>query len=77
MADPAHPEVPSGSVWVADVPTGAKGNGEIDVLDVVITAAGDLQILVNPLTPPQTALSTASFAHLRQGKAQDALNLLT
>lgn len=76
--DPDHPEVPSGAIFVADVPTGANTiTGKIDILDVLITATGDLQVLVNPLTPLQQALSQVSFAHLRQGQVQDVLNALT
>jgi hypothetical protein len=76
--DPNHPEVPSGAIYITDVPTGANATtGEINILDVLITATGDLQVLVNPLTPPQQALSQTSFGYLRQLKAQDALNALT
>jgi hypothetical protein len=73
--DPEHPEVPSGSIFIADVPTGANAvTGEIDVLDVMITSAGELQVLVNPLTPPQTKSSEVSFAYLRQLAVQNILN---
>jgi hypothetical protein len=83
--DPDHPEVPSGSIFVADVPTvsdlahhqDATVTGAIDILDVVITAAGDLQVLVNPLTPLQTPLSSVSFCYLRQSGVQDVLNDMT
>jgi len=76
--DPAHPEVPSGAIFVADVPTGADAvTGVIDILDVLITAAGDLQVLVNPLTPPQQPLGTVSFGYLRQNQVQNVLNGLT
>ena len=76
--DPNHPEVPSGAVYVAPVPTGANTiTGEIDVLDVLITAAGDLQVLVNPLTPPQQAPGVVSYTYLRQQKVQDVLDSLT
>jgi hypothetical protein len=43
----------------------------------VITAAGDLQVLVNPLTPPNLPLSQASFAYFRQDGVQNRLNGLT
>jgi hypothetical protein len=77
-ADPAHPEVPSGAIFVADVPTHANDvTGEIDVLDVMIAANGDLQVLVNPLTPPQQALSSVSYTYLRQSGVQAVLNALT
>ncbi len=76
--DPNHPEVPSGAIFVAELPTGANAiTGEIDILDVLITASGDLQILVNPLTPPQQALSQVSFSFLRQLAVQNVLNSLT
>lgn len=76
--DPAHPEVPSGAIYIADFPTGANAiTGEIDLLDVIVTAAGDLQVLVNPLTPPQNPLDSTSYAYLRQLKVQDTLNGLT
>lgn len=76
--DPEHPEVPSGAIFVASVPTGANDNtGVIDILDVLITATGDLQVLVNPLTPPQEDLSQTSYGFLRQAGVQDVLNALT
>jgi hypothetical protein len=76
--DPNHPEVPSGALFVTGVPTNANARtGEIDVLDVVITASGDLQVLVNPLTPPQQPLSSVSYTYLRQNGVQDVLNALT
>jgi LGFP repeat len=83
--DPDHPEVPSGSIFVADVPTvgdlahhqDATVTGAIDILDVVITVAGDLQVLVNPLTPLQTPLSSVSFTYLRQSSVQDVLDQMT
>ncbi|HYR10913.1 MAG TPA: hypothetical protein VEQ60_24245 [Longimicrobium sp.] len=76
--DVNHPEVPSGAIFVADVPTHANlTTGEIDILDVLITASGDLQILVNPLPPPSQALSPVSYAYLRQNGVQDFLNALT
>jgi hypothetical protein len=76
--DPAHPEVPSGAVFVAAVPTNANlTTGAIDILDVLVTAAGDLQVLVNPLTPPQLPLSSISYTYLRQSGVQDILNGLT
>ena len=71
---PDHPEVPSGAIYVADVPTGADTRtGSIDILDVLITRDGSLQVLVNPLTPPQQPLSQVSFAYLRQNGVQDVL----
>jgi len=49
--DPDHPEVPDGAVFVTSIPTGVDqtGSGNLDVLDVLTTADGGLQILVNPL----------------------------
>lgn len=51
--DPDHPEVPDGAIFLTSIPTGAsqKGDGNLDVIDVLTTAAGGLQILVNPLPP--------------------------
>jgi hypothetical protein len=75
--DPGHPEVPSGAIFVAAVPTNANTvTGEIDILDVLITAAGDLQVLVNPLTPPQQAPGPTSYAYLRQTFVQGVLNTM-
>lgn len=76
--DPAHPQVPSGAVFVADVPTGANAtSGVIDILDIIVTAAGDLQLLVNPLTPLRDPLSETSWTFLRQLGAQRVLDGLT
>lgn len=81
--DSDHPEVLSGSIFVAYVPTvGDLANhplvtGAFDILDVVITAAGDLQVLVNPLTPLQTPLSSVSFGYMRQSGVQDVLDGIT
>jgi hypothetical protein len=75
--DPDHPEVPSGAIFVANVPTLADAiTGDISVLDVLITSAGDLQVLVNPLTPPQLTPGSISFAYLRQQQVQSVLNSL-
>lgn len=78
--DPSHPEVASGALWVADIPTptdpNALRNGAFDILDVLITAGGDLQILVNPLTPSDQPLSQTSYAYLRQLVIQDRLDSL-
>ncbi len=51
--DPNHPEVPDGVIFLASLPTGASqtGTGNLDVIDVPTTAAGVLQVLVNPLPP--------------------------
>ncbi len=52
-ADPVHPEVPDGAVFIASIPTGIDqtGNGNVDVIDVLTTSQGGLQVLVNPLPP--------------------------
>ena len=47
--DPAHPEVPQGAVWVADVPVQAKGKPGVDVLDIFAAQDGSLKVFVNPL----------------------------
>lgn len=51
--DPSHPEIPNGAIFIASFPTGVNqtGTGSIDVIDVLTTAQGGLQILVNPLPP--------------------------
>lgn len=78
--DPAHPEVPKGAIYVADVPTGANvRSGVIDILDVLVSAAGDLQLLVNPLAPPKPAPSDPSsgdWGYLRQFLAQNQIDTL-
>ena len=77
--DPNHPEAPSGSIFITDVPINANDRtGYIDILDVLVTTAGDLQILVNPLTPPQSSFDpTASWTYLRQNSVQDVLDSMT
>lgn len=78
--DPAHPEVPKGAIYVVDVPTGANPrSGVIDVLDVLVSAAGELQVLVNPLTPPKLGpgdLDTINWGYLRQLLAQNQMDAL-
>jgi hypothetical protein len=76
--DPAHPDVPMGAIHVADVPTGANlRTGVIDILDVLVSAAGDLQILVNPLAPPKQAPGfNFDWGHERQRQAQDRIDSL-
>jgi hypothetical protein len=51
--DPDHLEVPDGAVFITSIPTGASqtGDGNLDVIDVLTTAQGGLQILLNPLPP--------------------------
>ncbi|WP_233211204.1 LGFP repeat-containing protein [Mycobacterium sp. shizuoka-1] len=52
-SDPIHPEVPDGAVFIASIPTGIdqRGSGNVDVIDVLTTSQGGLQVLVNPLPP--------------------------
>ena len=68
FADPAHPEVPDGAVFITSLPTGVEqtGNGNINVLDLLVTADGALQILLNPLPP--------SIGGLRKKLAQDQVD---
>ncbi|HEY4163581.1 MAG TPA: hypothetical protein VGM59_11005 [Dongiaceae bacterium] len=51
--DPNHPEVPDGAVFLTALPTGASqtGDGNLDVVDILTTAQGGIQILLNPLPP--------------------------
>ena len=51
--DPNHPEVPNGAIFITSFPTGVNqtGTGNIDVIDVLTTAQGGLQVLLNPLPP--------------------------
>ena len=51
--DPDHPEVPDGAMFLTSFSTGAnqQGNGNLDVIEALTTAAGGLQILLNPLPP--------------------------
>ena len=71
--DAAHPEIPAGSIFVADVPT-IKGPTPdpdvVDVVDVLVTAAGGLQVLVDPLPagPP------VNWGLLRKNVAQNTLD---
>jgi LGFP repeat len=53
VPDPEHPEVPNGAIFLISFPTGANqtGTGGLDVIDVLTTAAGGLQVLLNPLPP--------------------------
>ncbi|MGI8510034.1 MAG: LGFP repeat-containing protein [Gemmatimonadaceae bacterium] len=78
--DPAHPEVSKGTMYVADVPTGASvRSGVIDILDVLVSAAGDLQLLVNPLAPPEPAPgdpNSMDWGYLRQFLAQNQIDAL-
>ena len=51
--DPEHSEVPDGAIFITSFPTGVNqtGTGNIDVIDILTTAEGGLQVLVNPLPP--------------------------
>jgi hypothetical protein len=66
--DPAHPEVPDGAIFLTLLPTGASqtGNGNLDVIDVLTTAQGGLQIMLNPLPP--------KVGGFRKGIAQNQVN---
>jgi hypothetical protein len=73
-ADPAHSDVPLGAIFLATVPTGADpASGSINILDVIVTAAGDLQVLVSPLTPPGSPAGI-QWASARQNAAQSQLD---
>lgn len=69
-ADPVHPEVPDGAIFIAGIPTGIDqtGDGNVDVVDVLTTAQGGLQVLVNPLPP--------TFGEFRRQQAQRAIDNL-
>ena len=69
-ADPVHPEVPDGAIFIAGIPTGIdqRGDGNVDVVDVLTTAQGGLQVLVNPLPP--------TFGEFRRQQAQRAIDNL-
>ena len=66
--DPDHPEVPNGGIFIAGFPTGAdqKGSGAINVINVLLTAQGGLQVLVNPLP--------TSFGGIRRTVAQNQID---
>jgi len=69
--DPANPEVPDGSIFLASFPTGInqKGDGNVDVVHVMTTADGGLAVLVNPL--PTTPIDVGL---VRANQAQAALD---
>ncbi|MBB5871872.1 hypothetical protein F4553_005251 [Allocatelliglobosispora scoriae] len=72
--DAAHPELPLGAIFLAVVPTGANpATGSIDILDVIVTAPGELQLLVSPLAPPGS-LPGIQWAAARQNIAQAQLD---
>ena len=62
----AHSEVLVGSIYVADLPTGAEpSRGNINLIGVDIAPSGDFRIFVNPLRPSD-APPTTDFGLLRQ-----------
>jgi hypothetical protein len=71
--DASHPEVPPGAIFVASVPIfGAAIAGQIDVIDILATSSGALQVLLNPL--PGTPGNNMGEA--RQQAAQTAVDIL-
>jgi hypothetical protein len=66
--EPGRPEVPDGAVFLASFPTGAsqRGQGGLDVIDVITTAQGGLKVLLNPLPP--------AIGGLRRGIAQSRID---
>lgn len=69
--DPEHPGVPDGAVFIASAPTGASqvSDGNIDVVDILITPQGGLQVLV-PVGP----IIDGNLGTVRQFLAQNAIN---
>ncbi len=65
-ADLEHPEVPDGSIFLTEFPTGVSqsGAGSIDVLDVLVTKDGALRVLLNPL-PPVAGGMRSAIAQMR------------
>lgn len=66
--DPGSPWLPNGWISLAPIPTGADlhgGGTVIDVIGILVTQAGGLQILLNPVPP---------FGQFRQMRAQEQLN---
>ena len=63
-----HPEVQGAAMFLAEVPTGAnqRGSGNLDFLDVMLSADGSLHVFVNPLP--------AAAGFIRRLVAQTALN---
>ena len=61
--DPAHTEVPDGALFLTSFKTGVDqtGAGYIDVMDILTTADGNLNVLVNPL-PTSIGKSRQMFA---------------
>ncbi len=73
-----HPEVPLGAIYVAQVPVnGDSRHSTIDILDVLVSAAGELQFFVNPLAPPgyvDTPPFQVNFGKVKQDQVQTFLN---
>lgn len=73
-----HPEVPLGAIYVAQVPVnGDSLHSTIDILDVIVSAAGELQFFVNPLSPPgwvDTPPFHVNFGQVKQDQVQTYLN---
>lgn len=68
---PEAPWAPDGSLFIAEVPTGADqhGAGALDVIDIVPTREGGLQVLLNPLPP----FRGERRQHFAQGLLEQAL----
>lgn len=62
-----QPDVPSWSILLSEVSTGADqhGSGAVDFLDVMLMEDGALRVFLNPLPP--------SLGAVRQSRAQEAL----
>jgi hypothetical protein len=71
--DATRPEVPSNALFVLSIPTGASvaGDGSLDVVDVLTTADGGLEVLVNPLPK---APGGSGIGGVRQVIAQNAID---
>ncbi|HET9475233.1 MAG TPA: hypothetical protein VFO82_15140, partial [Steroidobacteraceae bacterium] len=69
--DPAHPAVPRGAVWIADVPVIPGSTWVVDVVDVSIAKDGSLRIFVNPL--PSSPVHIGIFRRNEIQRKLDAL----
>ena len=72
--EPGHPEVPDGAVFIAELPTGVsqQGNGNIDVVDVLVSSQGGLQVLV-PVGP----IFDGNVGTIRQLFSQNTIDSLS
>ncbi|HEX8048840.1 LGFP repeat-containing protein [Rhizobium sp.] len=71
-----HPEVLAGSLYVGNLPTHAEPRrGNIDLIGIGVSKAGEFQVFVNPLRPTD-APDTSDYGILRSIGAQTELNLL-